>query len=91
MSHFSSKIDETKNDTCEYAEWNDTYTTLAGTYSNADNTTWLLNTPYDIFVDNYDNLYVADTNNNRILRFSSGKIFYIQTELNLQLVFLQDP
>jgi hypothetical protein len=48
-------------------------TTVAGTGSSG-NTLYMLNSPYGIFVNlNYD-LYVADTNNNRIQVFRSGEL-----------------
>ncbi|CAF3964398.1 unnamed protein product, partial [Adineta steineri] len=46
---------------------------VAGTGS-AGSTSVTLNTPWGIFVDNNLNLYVADTNNNRIQKFASGQL-----------------
>jgi len=45
-------------------------TTIAGSTGNEGSTQGLLNNPYSLALDNQLNLYVADTFNNRIQRFS---------------------
>jgi hypothetical protein len=50
-----------------------TLNTVAGTGS-AGNTVYMLNLPYGIFVDINLDLYVADSNNNRIQLFQSGQL-----------------
>lgn len=47
-------------------------TTVAGTTSSAGNSATQLNTPLDVFVDTNQNIYVADSNNNRIQFFRNG-------------------
>lgn len=48
--------------------------TLAGTYNSAGSTTLLLSSPYDVFADGSNNLFVADYSNNRIQRFAAGDL-----------------
>ena len=48
--------------------------TLAGTYTTAGSTTLLLSSPYDVYADGSNNLFVADYSNNRIQRFPAGEL-----------------
>lgn len=58
---------------CLNPEWRNSFTTIAGTYAVNGTSTTRLSRPYNVFIDSYDNTYVADTSNNRIIRFQSGK------------------
>ncbi|CAF4608834.1 unnamed protein product, partial [Rotaria socialis] len=60
------------NETCSHAIWDGNYSTIAGISGSSSTSTLHLNSPHNIFVDNYDNVYVADGNNHRIIRFSPG-------------------
>ncbi|HOJ11098.1 MAG TPA: NHL repeat-containing protein [Clostridiales bacterium] len=43
-----------------------------------DSNTNTLKQPEDIFIDRYDNIYIADTGNNRIVKYNSdGKLIYV--------------
>lgn len=57
---------------CSTATWNTTGTVIAGSPSNAGSSSVLLNYPYNMYFDGYQNLYVVDTNNHRIQFFSKG-------------------
>ncbi|CAF4729948.1 unnamed protein product [Rotaria sp. Silwood1] len=57
---------------CATAVWNQAYSTLAGSISTSGITATLLNSPYDIDFDGYQNMYVVDTSNHRIQRFPLG-------------------
>lgn len=53
--------------------WNQTYSILAGTRGSTATDKFRLNQPHDIFLDGFENLYVTDTYNHRIMKFASGK------------------
>lgn len=57
---------------CQTAVWNQSFTVVAGTLSNAGSTDTLLNAPFDISFDAYQNMYIADYYNNRIQRYPRG-------------------
>ena len=57
---------------CPTAIWNQTFTILAGITGSRAATPILLNYPYGIYFDGYQNLYVADTTNHRIQYFPRG-------------------
>ncbi|CAF0917294.1 unnamed protein product [Didymodactylos carnosus] len=54
---------------CDGATWNTQSRTVAGGNGRGWRTNQL-NDPYDFFVDEYDNVYVADTFNHRIIRWT---------------------
>lgn len=58
---------------CPIPEWGNADVILAGTAGSLGFDTFHLNNPHGVFMDGYDNLYVADTNNHRIMRFSPGE------------------
>lgn len=60
---------------CQTSVFNQTASILAGSTGSAGSTSTLLSSPYDLDVDNYNNMYVVDRNNHRIQRFFQGKIF----------------
>ncbi|CAF4661566.1 unnamed protein product, partial [Rotaria socialis] len=68
------------NETCSHAIWDGNYSTIAGISGSSSTSTLHLNSPHNIFVDNYDNVYVADGNNHRIIRFSPGKILVFENK-----------
>jgi hypothetical protein len=53
--------------------WNQTLSVRAGSTGNAGATLTTLNTPHNIYIDIYGNLFVADCDNYRIQKFSSGR------------------
>lgn len=57
---------------CPTAVWNPAFTQIAGGTSFAGSASHLFSSPYDVTVDVYGNVYVADFNNNRIQRFPPG-------------------
>lgn len=57
---------------CPTAVWNQSFSILAGSTSNAGSTTTLISSPSDVSFDGYHNMYVADMNNHRIQRYPSG-------------------
>ena len=57
---------------CATAVWNQTYLTLAGSMGTSGSTSTLLYNPSDIGFDGYQYMYVADTDNHRIQRFTPG-------------------
>lgn len=57
---------------CATAAWNQTFSIAAGSTSTPGITGTLLNTPYGMAFDGYQNMYVADTANHRIQLFPSG-------------------
>lgn len=57
---------------CPTATWNTTVNIIAGSPSNRGTSPTLLNYPYNIYFDGYQNLYVADNTNHRIQLFSQG-------------------
>ncbi|CAF1292333.1 unnamed protein product, partial [Rotaria sordida] len=69
-------VDQTQlpNQVCATAQWNATFSIVGGTTSTSGNTASRLNSPYDVFVDGYGNIYVADYSNNRIQRFTSSPV-----------------
>ena len=76
------------NQICPTAQWNSTFRIAAG-YTSAAGTTYdRLNYPADVKYDGYGYLYVADTNNHRIMRFpNSSKSFDV---FNLNSHFQSD-
>lgn len=62
---------------CQNGVWNNSMVTLAGTYNTAGSSTSLLSSPYNVFVDGNNNVFVADYSNNRIQRFPAGKVLKI--------------
>ncbi|CAF3755882.1 unnamed protein product [Rotaria socialis] len=68
------------NETCSHAIWDGNYSTIAGISGSSSTSTLHLNSPHNIFVDNYDNVYVADGNNHRIIRFSPGKVLVFENK-----------
>ena len=69
---FSIKLAQARVAICSTAVWNSSFSTLAGAISTVGSTTTLLSSPYDVTFDGYQNMYVADYNNHRIQKFSSG-------------------
>jgi len=57
---------------CSTAVWNSTFSILAGSTSYSGTSSTLLNSPYNTFFDIYQNMYVVDTSNHRIQRFTHG-------------------
>ncbi|CAF4113824.1 unnamed protein product, partial [Rotaria magnacalcarata] len=57
---------------CTTAQWNSTFSILAGVTSTAGSSSTLLYYPYNIYFDGYNNLYVADTSNHRIQYYPQG-------------------
>ncbi|CAF1082804.1 unnamed protein product [Rotaria sordida] len=57
---------------CATAQWNQTFSILAGITSSIGTTPTLLYNPCDAALDGYQNLYVADTTNHRIQYFPRG-------------------
>lgn len=57
---------------CTTAVWNQTFSIVAGATANAGSTSTLLNAPFDISFDAYQNMYIADYYNNRIQRYTQG-------------------
>ncbi|CAF4993534.1 unnamed protein product, partial [Rotaria sp. Silwood1] len=57
---------------CATAQWNQTFSTLAGVSGSRGTTPTLLYNPCDAVLDGYQNLYVADTTNHRIQYFPRG-------------------
>ncbi|CAF0947181.1 unnamed protein product [Rotaria sordida] len=57
---------------CSTAQWNQTFSILAGITSSAGTTSILLYSPNDAILDGYQDLYVADTSNHRIQYFPRG-------------------
>lgn len=57
---------------CPTAIWNQTFTILAGITGSRAATPILLNYPYGLSFDGYQNLFVADTTNHRIQYFLRG-------------------
>ncbi|CAF2697913.1 unnamed protein product [Rotaria sp. Silwood2] len=60
---------------CQTAVWNQSFTVKAGSTGNAQSSETTLNTPHNIYIDTYGNLYVADCTNHRIQRFPRGSMF----------------
>lgn len=54
---------------CSSAVWNQTFSTEAGSMSTAGSTGTLLNNPYNVGFDAYQNMYVVDSSNHRIQFF----------------------
>lgn len=52
--------------------WNPTFTQIAGGTSFAGSTQYLFSSPYDLTIDTYGYVYVADCGNNRIQRLPPG-------------------
>ncbi|CAF4796845.1 unnamed protein product, partial [Rotaria socialis] len=71
---------ERANQTCPFTQWNNIYSTIAGTPGSYGTSTLHLRNPQDVFVNDYDNVYVADTNNHRIIRFSPGKVLVFENK-----------
>jgi len=59
---------------CATATWNQTFSTVAGSLSTYGSTATLLYNPYDVAFDGYRNMYVVDTYNHRIQKFTLGRI-----------------
>lgn len=57
---------------CSTSIWNGTGTIVSGITSSRGSTGTLLNYPYDVGVDGYQNVYVVDTYNHRIQYFARG-------------------
>ncbi|CAF4520227.1 unnamed protein product, partial [Rotaria sp. Silwood2] len=57
---------------CATAQWNQTFSILAGITGSIGTSTTLLRNPYDAVLDGYQNLYVADQANHRIQYFPRG-------------------
>ncbi len=57
---------------CPTGTFNQTVNILAGITGSPGSTATLLNGPYDMDFDAYNNLYVVDYNNHRIQRFNQG-------------------
>ena len=55
--------------------WNQTFSIVGGTTSNAGSTATLLYYAHDVSFDGYRNMYVVDHYNHRIQRFSPGNIY----------------
>ncbi|CAF4169007.1 unnamed protein product [Rotaria sp. Silwood2] len=62
----------TQSSLCPTSQWNQTLSVLAGVAGSAGTSTTLLNYPYSIDFDGYENLYVADTANHRIQFYPHG-------------------
>ena len=58
---------------CVTAQWNQTFTVIAGTPGTRGSTATLLNDPTAATFDTHGNLYVADTINDRIQFFPRGQ------------------
>ncbi|CAF0949726.1 unnamed protein product [Adineta steineri] len=54
-------------------------TIAAGLYKSPGSNSSQLNSPNDIYVDRYGNLYVSDSSNQRIQKFSNGSTINGQT------------
>lgn len=52
--------------------WNASFTQIAGGTGFSGSTQYLLSSPYDVTVDMYGYVFVADYANNRIQRFPPG-------------------
>ncbi|CAF4815581.1 unnamed protein product, partial [Rotaria sp. Silwood1] len=57
---------------CATAQWNQTFSILAGITGSSGATSTLLSSPYDAVLDGYQSLYVVDTSNHRIQYFPRG-------------------
>ncbi|CAF1116879.1 unnamed protein product [Rotaria sordida] len=57
---------------CSTPSWNASFSTVAGAASAPGSIATLLNSPYDLAFDGYDNMYVVDTNNNRVQKYLAG-------------------
>lgn len=67
-----SKIAQSIIPLCSSAAWNQTFSTKAGSMSTAGSTGTLINNPYDVGFDAYQNMYVVDYSNHRIQFFPAG-------------------
>lgn len=78
---------------CPTAQWNQTFSTVAGIISSAGSSATLLYYPYNIYFDGYYTLYVADTSNHRIQYFPHGKFkaFFMLAFYSGFYIFLGSP
>lgn len=58
---------------CQTGLFNTTWSVVAGTTGTTGSTAAYLNTPMDVYVDGYQNIYVADFINSRIQKYTPGK------------------
>ena len=58
--------------------------TVAGVVSTPSAAVNRLNSPQDVFVDGYQNMFVVDTGNNRVILFTPGLILLHHHHLILQ-------
>lgn len=63
------------NQVCQDAIWTNHFTTIAGPYLQSGTNIQQLLKPYDVFIDGYGKVYIADALYNRIIQFPYGKIF----------------
>ena len=76
------------NEVCATSEWNSTWKISAGSTSSSSSAYNRLTYPADLKYDGYGYLYVADTNNHRIMQFpNSSKSFDV---FNLNSHFQSD-
>jgi len=66
------------NEVCATSEWNSTWKISAGYTSSSSSAYNRLTYPADLKYDGYGYLYVADTNNHRIMRFPNGTSSFYQ-------------